>query len=563
MENHYDENRGNIIKTIIIIIAIVLIGLSIFLLVGNKKENTDNEKTETKKTVVTKSKERDEFEPSRYLDATLFKRNAPIEIKDNLGKLEVSVENFDMFDSALDEDFYGYQFNSPENGTIVAIKVSIKNTGKKVVQFQPNSAYLITDSKEQARYDSFIAEHSEYEWEIEAGDTYEGFLPFMIYSNPKEIKNFKLAFWDYDEEESLVLDFDMTKGQLLDEESAFVATESKKETKFDNELGEFELVQENVPLNLEQKSASFKVNFNSMDIYKLELDDRFVFENPTFAGQKYATAVIIDTKVENTNEDFIDFNLHPIFITTNTKEQLPTRTFGLGPSENLGSKYIGEVIKEGKLIYVFKSKPEEVKSVKFYYNPPYLMEDYDEIGDAFVLEATVDINPIAGLDEVTERSPDFFISEGMGSTTVAKQDIAINQEKNAGPVKITLEKLDLLDFKPKKSYQKEYFDGLKNLTLVRVKAKIETNTDEKVDLEFRKATITSNTGDTYDLKNMFLLNNYTAYGYMGSIMSDEYIIFPIKTAASEITHLQISFGAPLDEHYKELGEKMVFEIDVK
>lgn len=82
-------------------------------------------------------------------------------------------------------------------------------------------------------------------------------------------------------------------------------------------------------------------------------------------------------KVENKTEENLSIYPDQSIITTNTKEQKEANIF---ISDDVGGDFLGQVIKEGNVIFLLDSKAEDLKSAKLIINAP-VNEDFDTLGE--------------------------------------------------------------------------------------------------------------------------------------------------------------------------------------
>ncbi len=101
-----------------------------------------------------------------------------------------------------------------------------------------------------------------------------------------------------------------------------------------------------------------------------------------FNKKKEVTLVILNVKVENTSDKTISVYPDQATITTNTGEQLQAETF---ISDQVGGEFIGKVKKEGNVMFVANSKPEEITNVKFIMDGPH-DENLTSLAERYTVE---------------------------------------------------------------------------------------------------------------------------------------------------------------------------------
>lgn len=102
----------------------------------------------------------------------------------------------------------------------------------------------------------------------------------------------------------------------------------------------------------------------------------------TFKNKKEVTMVIINVKLENTSDKTVSVYPDQATITTNTGEQLQAETF---ISDQVGGEFIGKVKKEGNVMFIANSKPEEITSVKFIMEGPH-DENLEKLAERYTVE---------------------------------------------------------------------------------------------------------------------------------------------------------------------------------
>lgn len=140
----------------------------------------------------------------------------------------------------------------------------------------------------------------------------------------------------------------------------------------------YDPAQANVP-----PAKSFNVNVNitsgpmTLDITKVTLD-------PAYKENKYSNpvkAIILDSIVENTSNDSVNWYITQDKIVTNTKEQVS----GYLHSEQVDGEFLGKVVKKGKIVFEIKGDLSAISSFNYNISGP-IGKDYKRIGEAKTTE---------------------------------------------------------------------------------------------------------------------------------------------------------------------------------
>lgn len=116
-------------------------------------------------------------------------------------------------------------------------------------------------------------------------------------------------------------------------------------------------------INETYQTGAFKITVNAVQIMEIKPEN----EMRSFIDKDIATVITINLTAENTSDEFLNIYPDQSEITTNTKEQI---TPELLLTDDVGGEFKGKVIKEGNIIYVSDSKPEDIKNIKMYIEGP-------------------------------------------------------------------------------------------------------------------------------------------------------------------------------------------------
>lgn len=116
-------------------------------------------------------------------------------------------------------------------------------------------------------------------------------------------------------------------------------------------------------INETYQTGAFKITVNGVQIMEIKPEN----EMRSFIDKDIATVITINLTAENTSNEFLNIYPDQSEITTNTKEQIKPE---LLLSDDVGGEFKGQVIKEGNIIYVSDSNPEDIKNIKMYIEGP-------------------------------------------------------------------------------------------------------------------------------------------------------------------------------------------------
>lgn len=128
------------------------------------------------------------------------------------------------------------------------------------------------------------------------------------------------------------------------------------------------------------ETGPISIEFGAISIINLEPLDT---AKEMFGGHDRVTMIGIAVSVENTSDNTVSFHPNQGTIVTNTKEQQAADLF---ISENVGGEFIGQVVKEGKVLFTLESSPEEITSITYVIEPPFNSDPFEQVGDKLTFE---------------------------------------------------------------------------------------------------------------------------------------------------------------------------------
>lgn len=134
------------------------------------------------------------------------------------------------------------------------------------------------------------------------------------------------------------------------------------------------------------ETGPFIVRIGTISVVDLEPNES---SKALFDEKERVTMISIAMTVENTSEDTISFHPNQGTIVTNTKEQQAASIF---ISDQVGGEFIGQVVKEGKVLFTLNSEPDEISSITYVIEPPF-SSNFEQVGDKVTLDFTLSPNP--------------------------------------------------------------------------------------------------------------------------------------------------------------------------
>lgn len=132
-----------------------------------------------------------------------------------------------------------------------------------------------------------------------------------------------------------------------------------------------------VKSNINEEHSSGPININIVNITLSDFEHSEQYKDYFTGNEK--TAVLINMDVENTSEDTLGIYPDQSTIVTDTKEQKDADLF---LSNSIGGDYIGQVIKNGSVIYFLESPAEDINNIKVVIGGAHtddFMTTYDDI----------------------------------------------------------------------------------------------------------------------------------------------------------------------------------------
>ena len=133
----------------------------------------------------------------------------------------------------------------------------------------------------------------------------------------------------------------------------------------ESEIGKRTTVKSKKGINQTYESGPIFVTLKDVQIAEIEVDES---AKEMFNNKDRVTAVIIALSVENTSDETISIYPDQGTIVTNTKEQKEAHIWF---SDSVGGDFIGQVIKEGNVIFLLDSPAEEISHIKYVIGKPH------------------------------------------------------------------------------------------------------------------------------------------------------------------------------------------------
>lgn len=175
------------------------------------------------------------------------------------------------------------------------------------------------------------------------------------------------------------------QGNLNDDNLSAEASQNPEEEKpseietRDSEIGKFTIVKKDEEVGAVQESGPFIVKVNQMQVANLDVNEDYRSE---FDGKEAVTIVVLDVSVENNSTETNTIYPNQGTIVTNTKEQKEAE---LSLCDDIGGEFMGEVIKDGNVMFVLDSKAEDITDFKYIISKP-IDSNWDSLGDEITFE---------------------------------------------------------------------------------------------------------------------------------------------------------------------------------
>ena len=167
------------------------------------------------------------------------------------------------------------------------------------------------------------------------------------------------------------------KEEAKPKEKEVAAKEEPKVEK--SEVGEKTAHFTNKSLGIKEKLGPINLSIDKIQTSRLKVSDAF---KPTFGDQDEVTTIVINMTLENTSDDTISVYPEQATLTTNTGEQIEAELF---LSDQIGGEFIGKVKKSGNILFVAKSQPKDITSIKYILDGPHDQE-LNQLADRYTVE---------------------------------------------------------------------------------------------------------------------------------------------------------------------------------
>jgi len=135
----------------------------------------------------------------------------------------------------------------------------------------------------------------------------------------------------------------------------------------------------NKDLGIAEKLGPINLEINKVQTSRFAVAEDF---KESFKNKDEVTMIILNIKAENTSDKTVSVYPDQATITTNTGEQLQAETF---ISDQVGGEFIGKVKKEGNVMFLADSKPEDITSIKFILDGPH-DENLEKLAERYTVE---------------------------------------------------------------------------------------------------------------------------------------------------------------------------------
>lgn len=132
-----------------------------------------------------------------------------------------------------------------------------------------------------------------------------------------------------------------------------------------SEVGTKTIIAQKKGLEMKAVSGPFEIELTDAQIATLDTN---ATSKPMFDGKDKVTILTLHFKAENKSSDTNAIYLDQGTVTTNTKEQ---KNASLLLSDQVGGDFIGNVVKEGFIIFALDSDAKEIKTIKYFAQGPH------------------------------------------------------------------------------------------------------------------------------------------------------------------------------------------------
>lgn len=116
------------------------------------------------------------------------------------------------------------------------------------------------------------------------------------------------------------------------------------------------------------------ITIDSVAVVDFEPDDEDI--SYIFDDEERVRAILMDMTVENTSDEDVTFYPNNSVLVTDTGEQLESDMFMMGDQ---GGEFFGKVKKEGQTWWLLNDLETDISSIKMIIDPPYDMENYEDL----------------------------------------------------------------------------------------------------------------------------------------------------------------------------------------
>ena len=128
---------------------------------------------------------------------------------------------------------------------------------------------------------------------------------------------------------------------------------------------------------------NFNIKINAIQSGKIELTDEA--KEMLSQSKNDVSFVVLNMTLENKTDKTLAIYPDQSTIITNTKEQMETNMLA---SDNLGGDYIGNVVKEGNIVFLLNSKAEDLGKIKLIIGAPQ-NSNFENLGEDIIFEFEV------------------------------------------------------------------------------------------------------------------------------------------------------------------------------
>lgn len=164
-------------------------------------------------------------------------------------------------------------------------------------------------------------------------------------------------------------------------------------------------------------------------------------------------------------------------------------------------------------------------------------------------------------EEIKEGSEDESSEVGkveeseFGRLEIIKQDKNINDLYESGPVKLTVEGLQIGRLNPSEDY-KDMFGGNDEYTVLTILVEVENTSDETISFYPDQGVVVTNTKEQKDASIIFSDN--VGGDFIGQVIKKGNIIFLLDSKAEDINNLKFVLAHPSNSKFDRVGDDMEF-----